>query len=579
MNAAAVEPISSDPQRRIELDFAAATLRRSLGCGCAVAAWSVEEAGAASEDRPWFVADLGFGPHLAMLLDDSSRSVLHVLDGLPEVAGKIPANYAVSRHDACRCRATLADDHGDRAVRAAVPPPTEELTDLIFQLERLLGPAFGGAGVSVLEPEASATRVLQRALDEDRALGHVIFAPLTVGGRSAGTLRLSRPAPAFSVAELHQLRDVAATVAITVDASRRLSQLSHMRRIEAVLSEEAIAIASGTESRKTIGRRLDDLRVLLGASIIALVPVDCDPIVAKASTVSEAVERRLFDLGRAERGERLVFDDAGDSADPGAGSVTLLTPVRAGRHHVGMLAARRAGAGPLTRADREALSRMAELIALSWAWGGYQQHRVTLARLEERQRIADDLHDDVAQLLFAAQLQLDGILGDGLPEVLRTRVALTRDVVLRADEAIRGIVATSSRPLTTSLSERLYEVAVAVDEEFTMPVQVEISDAAAEAGGRVPRAIAETIVRVAREALVNAAKHAGHCRVSLSLDLPTPERLTLRVSDTGRREPARLKAQSHGLGSLRRHARRHGGWLRVGRGTVGGTVVTLTLPI
>ena len=112
-----------------------------------------------------------------------------------------------------------------------------------------------------------------------------------------------------------------------------------------------------------------------------------------------------------------------------------------------------------------------------------------------------------------------------------------------------------------------------------MPVQVEISDPAAQAGGRVPGAIADTIVRVAREALVNAAKHAGHCRVSLSLDLPTPERLRLQVSDTGRSEQARVNAQSHGLDSLRRHARRHGGWLRVRRGTVGGTVVTLTVPI
>ena len=62
--------------------------------------------------------------------------------------------------------------------------------------------------------------------------------------------------------------------------------------------------------------------------------------------------------------------------------------------------------------DRHLLLRFAKLTALAWATERYQQQRAELARTEERARIADDLHDDVAQMLFAAQMSLDSVLCD-----------------------------------------------------------------------------------------------------------------------------------------------------------------------
>jgi signal transduction histidine kinase len=223
---------------------------------------------------------------------------------------------------------------------------------------------------------------------------------------------------------------------------------------------------------------------------------------------------------------------------------------------------------------------MAELIALAWASERYQQQRAALARLEERQRIADGLHDDVAQILFAAQMQLDGLLEqDGVPQEARSRATRTRALLIRGDTAIRNVITKLSRPSPTGVADRLYEVVEAIDEDFDVPVHVEISPEAAEAGRRARHAVADTVVKVAREALVNAAKHAGPCRVTLTLDLPSAERLRLRVADTGTGDPARQTVESHGLTSLRRHVRRHGGTLRVTRGRTGGTAVTVSLPL
>jgi signal transduction histidine kinase len=109
-------------------------------------------------------------------------------------------------------------------------------------------------------------------------------------------------------------------------------------------------------------------------------------------------------------------------------------------------------------------------------------------------------------------------------------------------------------------------------------VQLEISPTAATVRG-LRRAIADTIVRAAREALVNAVKHAGPCRVSMTLDCPASDRLRLRVADNGGGDATRQSAESHGLTSLRRDVRRHGGSLRVTRRVHGGTVVTVHLPV
>ncbi len=553
-----------------------------------------------------------------------NRSEARQLD-IP-LAQAIAAHYAASLHSDCLCPLTLAEPLGRPTALDQLALSADSPSDLIPRIEDALTPIFGTVRIGLMiwdderavlqmvsgsfdapDSVTAAWRVDPSDLDGDAplvfglqricvsnhlpgaggiveqyvdafALERLISAPLIVSGRRAGILHVARTGKPFSAADLEQCNTVLPRIATAVQSTRMLTQLSIQRRVEAVLSEQAVAIASGTESKEVLRQKLEDFRVLFDASIVALIATDCDPLVAKSATVSASVEEQLLDDGRSEDDERVVVQPPAGAGD--AGSVSLYVPVRLGTQLVGMLAVRRDRDLSFSALERHGLSRMADLIALSWAWARYQQHRAALARLEERQRVAEDLHDDVAQLLFAAQMQLDDILEDAsTPEQVRARANLARALLIRGDTAIREVITKLSRPPATGLSDRLHEVIEGVDEQFMVPVRLEISTQAVEASRQALRTVGDTLVKVAREALVNAAKHAGPCRVSVTVDLPTPEQLRLRVSDNGAGGSARHKAESHGLTSLRRNVRRHGGSLRVTRGRSGGTTVTANLPV
>jgi signal transduction histidine kinase len=92
--------------------------------------------------------------------------------------------------------------------------------------------------------------------------------------------------------------------------------------------------------------------------------------------------------------------------------------------------------------------------------------------------------------------------------------------------------------------------------------------------------VADCLVKVAREATVNAAKHAGKCRIGVNLDVQAEDRVVLTVLDDGLGAPDGIGTGRHGIGSLRRAVRDAGGTLRISRlGTGFGTRVTASFPI
>ncbi|HTR79125.1 MAG TPA: ATP-binding protein, partial [Gemmatimonadaceae bacterium] len=104
------------------------------------------------------------------------------------------------------------------------------------------------------------------------------------------------------------------------------------------------------------------------------------------------------------------------------------------------------------------------------------------------------------------------------------------------------------------------------------------SEDAAEVARQLAKAPAEALVKVCREAVVNAAKHGGSCRVMVSLDVVAGKRLRLAVVDDG---PGLRKAKrtGHGLVSMRRTLERQGGKLALRSGARGGVSVTASIPI
>lgn len=183
-----------------------------------------------------------------------------------------------------------------------------------------------------------------------------------------------------------------------------------------------------------------------------------------------------------------------------------------------------------------------------------------LAVLEERGRLASEMHDSVSQLLFAAELALQTGAPSRVSELLSSAQNELRALVevLRPADLSGGL-----RPALERLAERtagLLEMTLEANPPADLsPVH------------------AETLYRAAQEGVHNALKHASATR--LRLRCVAQEKtviLTLEDDGVGLSEPLQ---EGFGLRSLRDRAVRLGGSLQVETGRLGGTRLELTLPL
>ncbi|TAM91717.1 MAG: sensor histidine kinase [Jatrophihabitans sp.] len=198
---------------------------------------------------------------------------------------------------------------------------------------------------------------------------------------------------------------------------------------------------------------------------------------------------------------------------------------------------------------------------------------------EERARLARDLHDTVAQGLVAVVTQLEAIEDAHLADDrTRRRVddakALARQSLTEARRAVNAL-----RPPALDDADLPEAMAVLVREWGA------VNHVCAEltvSGSPRPTAADATLLRVAQEALSNAARHAGARRVAVSLDYLDDEVL-LDVHDDGRgfdtaagRRPS--AAGGHGLSSMTERLRLAGGSLAVESEPGAGCVVSAAVP-
>ncbi|MFP5319964.1 MAG: GAF domain-containing protein [Acidimicrobiia bacterium] len=197
-----------------------------------------------------------------------------------------------------------------------------------------------------------------------------------------------------------------------------------------------------------------------------------------------------------------------------------------------------------------------------------------LALLEDRERIARDLHDTVIQRLFATGLRLQGALRLAQrPEVAERISGAVEDLDLTVKHirtAIFGLEA--SRSSSGGLRQRVLattsEAAGALGFEprvvFDGPV-----DATSEE-------VIEHLLAVLREALSNVARHAGASRVEVQLRADGD--VVLVVADDGRGLPETPRRGGHGLANMETRAGRLGGSMQARRNVPSGTVIEWRAP-
>jgi NarL family two-component system sensor histidine kinase LiaS len=196
-----------------------------------------------------------------------------------------------------------------------------------------------------------------------------------------------------------------------------------------------------------------------------------------------------------------------------------------------------------------------------------------LARVEERNRLARDLHDTVKQQTYAARMQLTAarnLLGND-PTAAAGHIDTALQLNRETQQELKLII-DELRPATLQgrgLALALQEYAARWQEHTGIKVETSIS------GDRsLPLDVEQALYRVLQEALSNIARHAEADTVRLGLSM-SPEQVTLVVADNGRGfDMSAVSPSSYGLAGMQGRLSEVGGTLKVDSAPSSGTTLT-----
>lgn len=231
-----------------------------------------------------------------------------------------------------------------------------------------------------------------------------------------------------------------------------------------------------------------------------------------------------------------------------------------------------------TDADQALIERLAAHAAIAIENARLFERSRELSVVEERNRMARELHDSVTQTLVSVLLSAETaarVLDDD-PERARRQIAAVIELSRAAMEEMRELVF-ELRPAnldSAGLAETLRKHVAVLARIHDVMI-----DCAVDCPGQLEPALEDQLYRIAQEAIANALKHAEPSR--LSVDLSTPDgKVLLTVSDDGcgfdtssPRVGRRL-----GLTSMRERAAALGGTLEVSSELGRGTTIRLSVP-
>jgi signal transduction histidine kinase len=230
-----------------------------------------------------------------------------------------------------------------------------------------------------------------------------------------------------------------------------------------------------------------------------------------------------------------------------------------------------------TDVDEELVVALAAAAGLAIENARLHEHVGEMARLEDRERIARDLHDDVIQRLFAAGLSVQSTAQMSTEARVRERLEQTvadLDVTIR--QVRNSIFQLSHRPADEA-SVRADIVAVCAEATRSLGF-----DPLCQIRGPVDSAVSSTIaghlILSLREALSNVARHASATKVDVFVSV-ADGRVTLEVTDDGAGLPAGSVRQGQGLTNLQRRAAALGGTFDIGPAPKRGTTLQWTAPL
>ncbi len=400
--------------------------------------------------------------------------------------------------------------------------------------------------------------------------------PVRVRDEVFGNLYLSNTsARQFDEDDEALVLSLAATAGVAID-NARLFQQSRRRQDWLEASAEVTRQVLAPDDQGAVQtiiatvRRLADAQVVIlleptgdgsAASVLAAGGGDAERLVGgtfpSAGTASGAVlesgEPVLLECDEEGRVEGSLLAEV-----VSVGPVMLVPLAGTGRVRGVLMAGRRLGSRRFSEVDLEMAATFATHASLALELADARLDQERMARLEDRTRIAQDLHDHVIQQLFAAGMTVQGVavgMGD------QPRAQMLDKVVDTLDDAVKQIRTSifQLRPhirggssLRAALLDAVTDVVPALGFEprvtFDGPVDA-VSD----------EDLSADVLAVVREALANTAKHARASTATVHLHA-TATGLDATVADNG---TGLTGTRRSGLANLRDRATRRGGSLLI----------------
>lgn len=235
-----------------------------------------------------------------------------------------------------------------------------------------------------------------------------------------------------------------------------------------------------------------------------------------------------------------------------------------------LIAAPKATAKAFTLTDLDLIAAMANEVAIAVELERARSDRRRLLVVEDRERIARDLHDVVIQRLFAAGMRLQSAIGTSH---LDSRVLET---ITELDDTIRSvrdsIFRLASQP--TSIEEDLDQVLDRFRSSTTKVTMTIDGDPAWITASCSPH-----LVPVVNELVSNAIRHGKADLINVSLRIDRGERVSVRVEDNGSGLDADVSGTGFGIGNLTERAYSLNGSFQLMPGAVDGAVAIWSAPL
>ncbi|MFC8448657.1 GAF domain-containing protein [Kitasatospora sp. NPDC057223] len=421
--------------------------------------------------------------------------------------------------------------------------------------------------------------------------------PIRVRDKVFGNLYLTekRGGAQFDAEDESILATLAVAAGVAIDNARLYTRARLRERWLAASAEVTSSLLSGSSQQEVLDLLIARAAAIAGAdlTVVALLIPGGGSLEVRVALGLEADRHRGLVLPRegsfvgaaVETGGLVTTVDvhkdpritAGPPRWAGLGPAVAVPIGRVAGGVSGVLMLARAAGRPVFGPEESApLAGFAGQAALAMELAEHRRDSEQVALLEERDRIARDLHDLAIQRLFATGMTLQGATRfiehpEASERVLRAIDDLD-ETVRTIRSSIFGLRTRERGPAAHGLRGRVVGTVdrAAAGLGFAPGLRMDgLLDL------RVPPPVADEVVAVLGEALSNAVRHAHARRVEVALSADGELRLT--VTDDGVGLPP--GGPRSGLANLAERAKRLGGSFRAGAGPDGGTRLLWRVPL